>query len=65
MQKGDSTINSDTLPYESTTYPNYNPSYRYGDIYSQPPSKSPINLKDPTSLGLKVEFDSSIHFTVT
>ena len=57
MQKGDSTINSDTLPYESTTYPNYNPSYRYGDVYSQPPSKSPINLVDPTSLDLKVEFD--------
>ena len=65
MQKSDSTINSDTLPYKSTTYPNYNPSYRYGDVFSQPPSKSTINLTDPTSLDLKVEFDSSIHFTIT
>ena len=66
MQEGDSTIKSDTLvPYESTNFPSYSPNYRYGDVYSQPPSKSPINLTDPTSLDLQVDFDSSINFTAT
>ena len=65
-QAGDSTIKSDTLvPYKSTSFPNYNPSYRYGDIYSEPPSKSSINLIDPTSLDLQVDFDTSINFTAT
>ena len=66
IQAGDSTIKSDTLvPYKSTSFPNYNPSYRYGDIYSEPPSKSSINLIDPTSLDLQVDFDTSINFTAT
>ena len=60
----DSTSKADSIPYESTHRPSYEPSFRFGDLYSDPPSKSSINLTDPTKVVLQVAFDSAVNYTI-
>ncbi|MEM9341147.1 MAG: cell surface protein SprA, partial [Bacteroidota bacterium] len=52
------TAKQDTLgPYEPSKKPTYNPSYRFGDPFSNRTSRSPMFLKNPTQLDLEVRFN--------
>ena len=64
------TIPSDTIPtdsvkpYEPTYTPTFQPSYRFGDPFSNRMSPTPLQLSDPSSIDLQVEYDSGINYTV-
>ena len=64
------TIPADTIPtdsvkpYEPTYTPTFQPSYRFGDPFSNRMSPTPLQLSDPSSIDLQVEYDSGINYTV-
>lgn len=59
------TVPKDTIPpYEPTKTPTYQPSYRFGDPFSNRSSPSPLQLSDPSSVDLQVEFDSTVTYNV-
>jgi len=59
------TVSSDTIPpYTPTKVPTYKPSYRFGDPFSNRMSATPLQLTDPSSVDLQVNFDSSVNYSV-
>ncbi|MEQ9303048.1 MAG: cell surface protein SprA, partial [Marinoscillum sp.] len=60
------TVNRDTvvLPYAPSKTPTYQPPYRFGDPFSNRISPSPLQLVDPSSIDLQVDFDSSVNYSV-
>lgn len=60
------TVKRDTVvaPYAPTKTPTYQPSYRFGDPFSNRMSPSPLQLVDPSSIDLQVDFDSSVNYSV-
>ena len=59
------TVKRDTIPpYEPTKIPTYQPSYRFGDPFSNRSSPSPLQLADPAAIDLQVDYDSSINYSV-
>ncbi len=69
FQEQDTTITNgqDTTgykPYEPTRRPTYNQRYRFGNPYNDYRGKSPLLLKDPTELGIGVDFDTTINYTI-
>lgn len=60
------TIPPDTIaPYTPTKLPTYKPPYRFGDPFSNRISPSPLQLADPSSIDLQVEFeDSTVNYSV-
>lgn len=56
----DTTINN----YRSNRRPTYRASDRYGDRYSNPPSQSPMQLKDPGNMKTDVDVDTSGNYTI-
>lgn len=66
-QQSDNNINdSDTVIVEQLdpSKPSYKPRYRFGDPFSSTPNYSPLFLKDPSTLRLDVEIDSSLNYTI-
>ncbi|WP_421875215.1 cell surface protein SprA [Marinoscillum sp.] len=59
------TVKRDTIPpYEPSKIPTYQPAYRFGDPFSNRISPSPLQLADPSSIDLQVDYDSSINYSV-
>ena len=59
------TAKADTLkPYTPTKIPTFQPSYRFGDPFSNRMSPSPLLLSDPSAIDLQVDFDSSVNYSV-
>ncbi|UII27749.1 cell surface protein SprA [Fulvivirga maritima] len=52
------------VPYTPSRQPNYQPSDRYGDPFSNSTSSSPLMLQDPASLQLDVDIDTSMNYTI-
>ncbi len=52
--------------YRPSKTPTYQPSYRYGDPFSNTggESSSPLLLNDPSQLDMEVEYDSGIRYSV-
>ena len=50
--------------YERSRQPNYQPDDRPGNSIIYPESSSPLILKDPNSLQLDVEVDTSLNYTI-
>ena len=63
---GQDTTRSDTLQNEPRNpyRPTFSPDYRFGDPFSNSTDTSPLLLKDPSSLELDVEIDSSLNYTI-
>ena len=51
-------------PYEPSRMPTFQPKDRYGDPFVYEPSPSPLVLKDPVSLQMDVEIDTSNDYTI-
>lgn len=51
------TVRNDTLPYEPTKKPTFQPAYRFGDPFSNRISRSPLFLRDPSQLDMQVRFN--------
>jgi len=51
-------------PYEPNRRPTYRTTDRYGDPFSNKPSQSPLNLKDPNSMKLDVDIDTAGNYTI-
>ncbi|MEJ1238972.1 cell surface protein SprA [Chryseolinea sp. T2] len=51
-------------PYQPSRRPTYRATDRYGDPFSNKPSQSPMNLKDPNSMKMDVEIDTSGNYTI-
>ncbi len=65
QQTPQDTVKTDTIPpYTPTKVPTYQPSYRFGDPFSNQSSHSPLLLSDPSSIDLQVDFDSTINYSV-
>lgn len=60
----DTTAQDSIPPYQPSETPVYKPSYRFGDPFSNQSSRSPLQLNDPSSVELQVEFDSSVNYSV-
>ncbi len=60
----DSLDSISNLPYEPSETPTYEPTDRFGDPFSNRTSKSPLSLKDPSSLSLDVEIDTGMNYTI-
>ena len=58
---GDTTNNQ---PYQPNRRPTYRSTDRYGDPFSNTPSQSPMNLKDPNSMKLDVDIDTAGNYTI-
>ena len=59
------TVKKDTIPpYAPSKKSTYEPSYRFGDPFSNRMSPTPLQLADPSSIDLEVEYDSSINYSV-
>lgn len=56
FQQQDS-VKSDTLPYEPTVKPTFQPTYRFGDPFSNRISRSPLFLRNPSQLDMQVKFN--------
>ncbi|HEY9049012.1 MAG TPA: cell surface protein SprA, partial [Ohtaekwangia sp.] len=56
---------STNLPYKPRTRPQYNPSDRYGDPFSNPESSTPLSLKDPKQKEVNIEYDTSGNYTIS
>lgn len=52
------------LPYTPSKRPTYNPTYRFGNPFSNRSTTSPLWLKDPSKLQLDVEIDTSLNYTI-
>ena len=50
-------VKGDTLPYEPTKKPTFQPAYRFGDPFSNRISRSPLFLRDPSQLDMQVRFN--------
>jgi len=53
---------SDTTKYEPNTRPTFSPSFRFGDPFSNRATRSPLFLKDPSSL--EIEIDTGLNYTI-
>jgi len=52
------TVKSDTIgPYEPSKEPTFQPGYRFGDPFSNRTSRSPLFLRDPSQLDMRVRFN--------
>lgn len=51
-------------PYEPTTRPRFKMEDRFGDPFSNRPSRSPLTLKDPASMTVDVEIDTGMNYTI-
>ena len=52
------TLQSDTLqPYEPSKKPTFQPAYRFGDPFSNRISRSPLFLRDPSQVDMRVRFN--------
>ena len=52
------TLQTDTLqPYEPSKKPTFQPSYRFGDPFSNRISRSPLFLSDPSQVDMRVRFN--------
>ena len=64
-QNPQDTVKTDTIPpYAPSKKSTYEPSYRFGDPFSNRMSPTPLQLADPSSIDLEVEYDSSINYSV-
>jgi cell surface protein SprA len=52
------------VPYKPSRKPSFRLRDRYGDPFSNPATKSPLFLKDPTQLSVDVEYDSAVNYTL-
>ena len=50
--------------YQPSVRPNPIPSYRFGDPFSNRTSKSPMQLKDPSSLDYELKYDSGFNYSI-
>ena len=68
---GQDVVPSDTMktdsikPYSPTFSSSFNPSYRFGDPFSNRTSGSAFHLLDPSNLDLQIEYDSGFHYTIS
>lgn len=52
------TVKKDTLaPYKPSKAPTFQPAYRFGDPFSNRISRSPLFLRDPSQLDMRVQFN--------
>ncbi|MEM6643527.1 MAG: cell surface protein SprA [Bacteroidota bacterium] len=52
------TVKADSLkPYEPSKKPTFQPAYRFGDPFSNRISRSPLFLRDPSELDMRVRFN--------
>ncbi len=56
FQQQDS-LKSDTLSYNPSKQPTFQPTYRFGDPFSNRTSRSPLFLSDPSELDMQVRFN--------
>ena len=52
------------LPYAPSRRPTFNPTYRFGDPFSNSTQSSPLSLKDNSTLDLDVEIDTALNYTI-
>lgn len=64
QQKQDTTKQDTTQQYRSRRTPVFQPQDRYGDPFSNRITRSPFLLRDPSSLSLDVEIDTSMNYTI-
>lgn len=64
QQKQDTTKKDTTEQYKPSRKPIFQPQDRYGDPFSNRISRTPFLLRDPSSLSLEVEIDSSMDYTI-
>ncbi len=50
--------------YQPTRSPSYEPSYRFGDPFSNQVNSSLLELRDPSNIDLEVEYDSTLSYSV-
>ncbi|MFT4737309.1 MAG: cell surface protein SprA, partial [Paraglaciecola sp.] len=58
------TVRTDSLPYQSSVRPTNVPSYRFGDPFSNPLSRSSMQLKDPSAVNYQLKYDSGFSYSV-
>jgi len=51
-------------PYEPSFRGSYDPTYRFGDPFSNRTGSSPFSLPDPSNLELEIDYDSTFEYTV-
>lgn len=59
------TVKTDSIqPYSPTFNSSFNPTYRFGDPFSNRSSRSAFHLLDPSKLDLQIEYDSGFQYTI-
>ncbi len=59
------TVKTDSVkPYTPSFFSTYNPSYRFGDPFSNRLGRSSFILPDPSSLELEIDYDSGFQYTI-
>ncbi|MCP4459269.1 MAG: cell surface protein SprA [Cytophagales bacterium] len=61
---GDTAKTDSVKPYSPSFNSSFNPSYRFGDPFSNQTSRSPFVLPDPSNLDLQIEYDSGFQYTI-